>query len=105
MSRSEESLPKTFTLSGVTHNGRKFLFTPSQVFSYYYDGTSRSTCIESKDLNVSVLASSSVETQRRIGQEIAVLWDNYALEDPGKLSTDTKKLRLRILAVVTEVAA
>lgn len=94
---------KTVFLSAVGWMGRSFEFYKPQKFECHYDPACRTTCIENKPLHIQVFANSTVEFHQKIGQRVAELWDEYAQEDPDKLSPSAKKLRLHILSVVREV--
>ena len=89
-----------FFVSRVSHQGRAFEFHPRRKMHYRHDEACRCGVVEDQALNICVFANSNQEALALIGEEVAMLWDEYAMEDDEKLSPTAQELKAHLLQAV-----
>ena len=71
--------------------------SPPLIFYFFSNDEKPYYEIEHEELNVSVHGDSLKETEKMLYEEMAFLWESYALEDDANMTPAAQKLKKRLL--------
>lgn len=90
------------TLDRVDHDGRLFVLCSSLELIPELDESQQFLEVRDKTLDLLVYARNREQLVDELAKHLAVLWDEYAKEEPAHLSEAARRLRERVLSVLEE---
>jgi len=94
----------TFYLQTIEYSGRVFAFTKPLVLTPSLDETQQLYCLEHGELGIDVYAYTRDQLDIELREQIAFLWDQYALADEAELTESALLLKKNLLAALKEVS-
>ncbi|MBF0112990.1 MAG: hypothetical protein HQK74_09695 [Desulfamplus sp.] len=92
-----------FIFESVEHLDRTFIFNPTLELMPYFDEAGQLYSIEYPNLEVDVYASTLDQLKLEFSEQIAFLWDNYALADDQELTGTAQRLKRNLLSALKEI--
>jgi hypothetical protein len=96
------SLP-AIRLSEVQLKERKLVFRLPRNFNVFQDPESNLYTVKDKELGINVYSERQDNLEAELSEQLVFLWDNYALEEPEKLTKAARKLKTTLLKYLKEV--
>jgi hypothetical protein len=92
-----------FYLQTIEHSGRSFAFIKPLELTPDLDETQQLFCLDCADLGIDVYAYTRDQLDLELREQIAFLWDSYALADDGELTEPALQLKKNLLDALKEV--
>jgi len=93
-----------FFLNEVAYHDRRFRFLePLELTPTLDEDTSQLYCLEHPALGIDVFAWNRADLESELAEQIAFLWDNYALAEDGSLTSDALELKRSLKQALCEV--
>ncbi|MEI7670834.1 MAG: hypothetical protein WCK00_01845 [Deltaproteobacteria bacterium] len=92
-----------FYLQTLEHSGRTFTFTKPLVLIPDLDETKQLYCLEYPTLGIDVYAYTRDQLELELWEQIAFLWDNYALDNDAELTEAALHLKKNLLDNLKEI--
>ncbi len=87
----------------ITYNGRLFEFTRPLELTPEFDETTQLYCIEKPELGIDVYAYTRDQLDLELREQIAFLWDTYAMAADEELTGAALAVKQNLLGVLREV--
>jgi hypothetical protein len=92
-----------FYLQSIEHSGRNFVFIKPLELTPDLDETQQLFCLEYADLGIDVYAYTRDQLDLELREQIAFLWDSFALADDTELTGTALQLKTNLLNALREV--
>jgi hypothetical protein len=92
-----------FYLQSFEHSGRKFSFINPLKLTPDRNETKQLYCLEYADLGIDVFACTRDQLDLELREQIAFLWDNFALADDTELTKSALQLKDNLLNTLKEI--
>lgn len=92
-----------FYLKSIHYSGRTFTFTKPLELTPDLDETQQLYCLEYNKLGIDVYAYTRDQLDLELREQIAFLWDSYAMADDEELTAAAQQLKNDLLAAIKEV--
>ena len=93
----------TFYLQTIEHAGRIFEFSKPLELTLELDVTKQLYCLEKPELGVDAYASTRDQLDLELGEQVAFLWDTYAMAADEELTCAAIVVKQNLLAALREV--
>ena len=92
-----------FYLQRMVHSDRVFVFAPPLVLTPELDETNQLYCLTHPELGIDVYAYTRDQLDLGLKEQVAFLWDTYALSPDEELTESALTFKKNLLAAVREV--
>jgi hypothetical protein len=94
----------TFYLKTIEYSWREFIFNKPLELTPFLDETQQLYCLEHAELGIDVYAYTRDQLDSELREQIAFLWDQYALADDEDLTESALALKNNLLTALKELA-
>jgi hypothetical protein len=90
-------------LSEIQGRERKLVFRLPRDFKVFQDPDSKLYTVQDKELGIDIYSERQEKLEDELSEQLLFLWDNFALEEPGKMTKAAQRLRESLLKYLKEV--